>query len=114
MAWPNPVPERCFQFWTIILIVQSQKKTKQSKKKQSEEPGLAKSCAREVPTNITTPSYEFPQIEQTYRESLDLSGGIPSSESYSFVGLLKRLKHRFKTPSHFRGKLTSSQIAGAS
>ena len=33
MAWPNPVPERCFQFWTIILIVQSQKKTKQSKKK---------------------------------------------------------------------------------
>ena len=31
------------------------------------------------------------------RESLDLSGGIPSSESYSFVGLLKRLKHRFGT-----------------
>ena len=31
------------------------------------------------------------------RESLDLSGGIPSSESYSFVGLLKRLKHRWGT-----------------
>ena len=28
------------------------------------------------------------------RESLEISGGIPSAESYSFVGLLKRLKHR--------------------
>ena len=70
------------------------------------EHGLAKSCSRKAQTNITTPSYKVLQINQTYRESLDLSGGIPSSESYSFVGLLKRLKHRFKTPSHFRGNLT--------
>ena len=114
MAWPNPLPERCHSSsWSATLKSNHGALTHLLRSLRilddilinwenfwTHSPSILVQSIR-IWSSFTMFIYSAIWLLRS-RESLDLSGGIPSSESYSFVGLLKRLKHRWKTSFNFQ------------